>query len=61
MNLYGLHDLSTLRAATAAFSRPPLRVSLERVQRTLSKPATKVFKLLRVLIHESKRFVNNAG
>jgi hypothetical protein len=41
--------------------RPPLRASLERVQSTLSNPATKIFNLLRVLIHESKRFVNNAG
>jgi len=28
---------------------------------TLSKPATKIFNLLRVLIHEYSRFVNNAG
>jgi len=38
--------------------RPPLRASLERVRSTLSKPATKIFNLLRVLIHESWRFVN---
>ena len=32
--------------------RPPLRVSLERVGSTLSKPATKIFNVVRVLIHE---------
>jgi len=31
------------------------------VRSTLSKPATKAFDSLRVLIHESFRFVNNAG
>ena len=54
--------------------RPPLRANLEsldsardpelvegQVRSTVSKPATKIFKLLRVLIHESNRFVNNAG
>jgi hypothetical protein len=40
---------------------PPLRANLERARSTLSKPATKTFNLLRVLIHESKRFVNNAS
>ncbi len=32
--------------------RPPLRASLERAESTLSKPATKILNLLRVLIHE---------
>jgi hypothetical protein len=31
------------------------------VQNTLSIPATKIWLLLRVLIHESLGFVNNAG
>jgi hypothetical protein len=53
--------LSLSKDFDSGLYRPPLRANLERVRSTLSKPGTKIFNLLRVLIHESKRSVNNAG
>ena len=46
MNLCGLHDLSALRASTAAFSRPPLRVSLELVRKHPVETRNKDFQVV---------------
>ena len=48
-----LRVLSLSKDFDSGLCRSPLRASLEQVQSTLSKPATKIFTLLRVLIHES--------
>ena len=56
-----LRVLSLSKDFDSGLYGPPLRANLERARSTLSKPATKIFNLLRVLIHESKRFVNSAG
>jgi hypothetical protein len=56
-----LHEQSALWASTAASSGLRSGLALSRCGSTLSKPVSKIFNLLRVLIHESSGFVNNAG
>ena len=47
-----LHELSALWASTVAFLGLRSGLALSGCESTLSKPATKIFNLLRVLIHE---------
>jgi hypothetical protein len=61
MNPCWLHEQSALWASTAAFPGLHSGLALSRCESTLSQRATKIFNLLRVFIHESSRFVNNAG
>jgi hypothetical protein len=61
MNSFRFHVQSVLRTATAAFSGLRSGLALSWVRSTLSKPATKIFLCLQVLIHEFKEFVNYAG
>jgi hypothetical protein len=61
MNSFRLHDQSALRASTPAFAGLRSGLALSWVRSTQSKPATKIFLRLQVLIHELKEFVNNAG
>ena len=61
INSFRFHEQSVLRTSTAAFSGLRSGLALSWVRSTLSKPATKIFLCLQVLIHEFKEFVNYAG